>query len=150
MRREDIIQAIRQSCARFSAKDLEGYLDLYSPCVVLNGFGNVQMGVAGLRQHFSKVLAGFPDMRIESHNIFGENDRFAHQFSFCGTHKGLYMGVPPTNEFVYSPAVMIHLFEDGKCVEASLYVDRSRFLAIQERFLGKDLTGDSTRGYPYE
>jgi predicted ester cyclase len=135
MPRDENITAVQRACARFTARDLEGYLELFSPSVALYGFGNVRMGVCGLRDHFGELLAGFPDMRIESHNIFGEGETIAHQFSFCGTHQGIYMGVPPTNQFIYTPGVMIHVFERGKCVESWLYLDRSRFLAIRERFL---------------
>jgi predicted ester cyclase len=135
MSRDENITAVQRACKQFSAKHLEGFLDLYSPSVALYGFGDVRMGVFGLREYFGGLLLAFPDMRIESHNIFGEGEIIAHQFSFCGTHKGMYMGVPPTNEFIYTPGVMIHVFERRKCVEAWLYLDRARFVAIRERFL---------------
>jgi predicted ester cyclase len=145
MPREENIKAVQHASERFSARDLEGYLKLYDPGVLLYGFGNVRMGVAGLREHFQQLLKGFPDMRIESHDIFGEGEKVAHRFSFCGTHKGEYLGIAPTNEFIFSPAVLIHLFEHGKCVEAWLFIDRSRFLALRERVLAERHSAQSSK-----
>lgn len=134
MPRHDNIAAIQRAVAQFSARNLEGYLELYDPRVVLYGFGEVRMGLPGLREHFLILQRGFPDMRIESYDIFGEGEKIAHRFSFCGTHRGEYEGIAPTGEFIYSPAVIIHLFERGKCIEAWLFVDRTRFFAIREKF----------------
>ena len=140
MPRDQNIQAVRSAAARFNAKDLDGYLKLYDRYVVLYGFDDVKMGVPGLRQHFQRLWTGFPDMRIESHDIFGEDERVAHRFSFCGTHRGEYMGLAATNEFVLSPAVLIHVFARGSCVEAWLFVDRSRFLGLKEASLRRAST----------
>jgi predicted ester cyclase len=142
MPKDENIKAVRHAAQRFSARDLEGYLELYDRGVVLYGFGDVKMGIPGLRQQFQTLLTGFPDMRIESHDIFGEGERVAHRFSFCGTHAGQYMGLAPTNIFILSPAVLIHKFERGKCVEAWLWVDRSRFIELKEE--SRRLSGDRT------
>lgn len=130
MPRDENIKAIQLAAARFTAKDLEGYLDLYDRGVLHHGFGNLKRGVAGLREHFQQLLLGFPDLRLDSQDIFGDDERVAHRFTFYGTHKGEFMGYAATNKFVAAPGVLLHLFARGKCVEVWQLLDNSRFLLL--------------------
>jgi predicted ester cyclase len=130
MPRDENVKAIQQAAARFTAKDLEGYLELYDRGVLHHGFGNMKRGVGGLREHFQQLLRGFPDMRIDSQDIFGEGEKVAHRYTFYGTHKGEYMGYAPSNKFIVAPGVLIHLFSRGKCVEVWHLIDNARFLAV--------------------
>jgi predicted ester cyclase len=127
MPKDENVKAIALA-AQFSAKDLEGYLELYDKGVLHHGFGNVQRGVKGLREHFEQLLRGFPDLRIDSQHIFGDGERVAHRFTFYGTHKGECMGYAATKKFMIVPGVRLHLFERGKCVEVWQIMDNIRFL----------------------
>jgi SnoaL-like polyketide cyclase len=90
MPKDENVKAIALAAAQFSAKDLEGYLELYDKGVLHHGFGNVQRGVKGLREHFEQLLRGFPDLRIDSQDIFDEGERVAHCFTFYGTHRRMH------------------------------------------------------------
>jgi predicted ester cyclase len=128
--RDENIKAIQHAAARFTAKDLEGYLELYDRGVLHHGFGNIKRGVGGLRDHFQQLLRGFPDMRIDSQDIFGDGEKVAHRYTFYGRHKGEYMGYAPSNQLIVAPGVLIHLFSRGKCVEVWHSIDNARFLAV--------------------
>jgi predicted ester cyclase len=130
MPRDENIRAIQLAAERFTAKDLEGYLKLYDRGVLHHGFGNMKRGVAGLREHFQQLLCGFPDLRIDSQDIFGDGEKVAHRFMFYGTHKGDFMGHRATNKFVMAPGILLHLFERGKCIEVWQSIDNSRFLML--------------------
>jgi predicted ester cyclase len=130
MPRDENVKAIQNAAARFTAKDLGGYLELYDRGVLHHGFGNIKRGVGGLRDHFQQLLRGFPDMRIDSQDIFGDGEKVAHRYTFYGRHKGEYMGFAPSNQLIVAPGVLIHLFSRGKCVEVWHSIDNARFLAV--------------------
>jgi predicted ester cyclase len=130
MPRDENIKAVRIAVGRFSAKNLEGYLELYDRGVVHHGFGSLKRGVAGLREHFQQLLLGFPDLRIDSQDIFGEGERVAQRYTFYGTHKGEYRGFAATHKFFVAPGVRVYLFAGGKCVEVWHLVDNARFLLL--------------------
>jgi len=129
MPREENIKTVRLAAERFTARDLEGYLELYHGGVLHHGFGNIKRGVGGLREHFQQLLRGFPNLRIDSQDIFGDDEKVAHQYTFYGTHQGEYLGYAPTNNFLIAHGILLHLFERGKCVEIWQVVDNVRFLA---------------------
>lgn len=91
--------------------------------------GNMKRGIGGLREHFQQLLRGFPDLRIDSQDIFGDDEKVAHRFTFYGTHRGDFMGYAATNKFIVSPGVLLHTFQRGKCVEVWQLLDNLRFLA---------------------
>jgi predicted ester cyclase len=129
MPRDENVKAIQLAAERFSRKDLEGYLKLYDKGVLHHGFGT-KRGVAGLREHFEQLLLGFPDLRIDSQDIFGDGEKVAHRYTFYGTHKGEYMGFAATGKFIVAPGVLLHLFARGNCVEVWHLMDSLRFLAV--------------------
>ncbi|MGA3089897.1 MAG: ester cyclase [Terriglobales bacterium] len=128
MPREENIKAVQLAAQRFSAKNLEAYLELYDGGVLHHGFGNIRRGIAGLREHFHQLLQGFPNLRIDSQDIFGDGEKVAHRYTFYGTHTGEYLGYAATGKFIVAPGVLLHLFERGKCVEVWHVIDNARFL----------------------
>jgi predicted ester cyclase len=128
MPREANIKAVQLAAERFAAKDLEGYLELYDGSVLHHGFGNIKRGVAGIREHYRQLLLGFPNLRIDSQDIFGDGEKVAHRYTFYGTHQGEFMGYPATNKFIVAQGILLHLFDRGKCVEVWQVIDNARFL----------------------
>jgi len=128
MPRERNIELVKHAAARFSARDLEGYLELYIPAVVHHGFRNSRPGIAGLRDHFTHLRQGFPDMRIDTEDIIADGEKVVHRYLFSGTHLGEYLGLAPTGIAVRAPGMIFHLFQ-GKCVEVWQVVDSFGFMA---------------------
>jgi steroid delta-isomerase-like uncharacterized protein len=124
MPRLENIEALQQATARFKARDLDGYLKLYSNSVVHHGFSNrIRPGVAGLKDHYMALLKGFPDTRIDIDDIIAEGEKVVRRFMFFGTHKGEFLGLAPTGKMVRAPGVQIHLFHDGRAVEVWQVLD---------------------------
>jgi steroid delta-isomerase-like uncharacterized protein len=82
-----------------------------------------------LRDHYNALLQGFPDMRIDIEDIIADEKKVTHRFTFYGTHRGEFAGLPPTMKMVVAPGVHIHQFENGKCVEVWQVLDTYRFLS---------------------
>jgi predicted ester cyclase len=130
MPRQENIEALEQAALRFRMRDLEGHLKLYSNAVIHHGFSNrIRPGVAGLRDHYSGLLKGFPDMRIDVDDIIAEGEKVAHRFRFSGTHRGEFLGFAPTGKPVRAGGVHIHLFQGGHAVEVWQILDTFAFLS---------------------
>jgi predicted ester cyclase len=124
------VDALQRSWLRFKVKDLEGYLALYSNSVIHHGYSSrIRPGVAGLREHFAALLKGFPDLRVDNDDIVAEGERVAHRFTFCGTHRGDFLGLAPTGKLVSAAGMQMNLFSGGKCVEVWSVHDSYSFLS---------------------
>ena len=57
-------------------------------------------GPEGTKQVYSKVFEAFPDLQVTIEDQIAEGDKVVSRLTMSGTHKGEFMGVPPTNKFV--------------------------------------------------
>jgi predicted ester cyclase len=123
------IEHVNRAIARFNAKDLEGYLEMFDKAVVFHGLSRrLKPGVGGLRDYYGLLRQGFPDMRLASEDVIAEGEKVANRYTFYGTHKGEYMGIAPTSKLVISAGMVIHHFQGGKCVETWQSTDALGFL----------------------
>jgi steroid delta-isomerase-like uncharacterized protein len=130
MARPENVEALKNAQIKFKARDLEGHLQLYSDAVLHHGFSSrIRPGIAGLRDHYTALLKGFPDMRVDVEDIIADDQKVAHRFTFYGTHRGEFSGRAPTMKMVVAGGVQIHLFQSGRCMEVWQILDTYRFLA---------------------
>jgi predicted ester cyclase len=123
------IESVNKAIARFNAKDLEGYLEMFDKSVMFHGLSRrLKPGLGGLRDYYTALRDGFPDMRLASEDLIAEGEKIANRYTFYGTHKGPYMGVAPTSKLVVSQGMVIHLFRGGKCIETWQSTDALGFL----------------------
>src|ERR1700683_5449181 len=123
------IEFVHRTIARFNAKDLEGYLEMFDKAVVFHGLSRrLKPGVGGLRDYYKVLRDGFPDMRLASEDVIAEGEKIANRYTFYGTHKGEYMGIAPTSKLVISAGMLIHHFRGGKCVETWQSTDALGFM----------------------
>ena len=71
----------------------------------------------GFKQLFAGHHAAFPDLKVVIDDIVAEGDKVANRWSWTGTHKGPFMGVPATGKHVTLTGISIHRFADGKIIE---------------------------------
>jgi predicted ester cyclase len=127
---QENLAAFNRASIRFKARDLEGYLEMYSNSVIHHGFSSrIRPGVPGLREHYTKLLKSFPDMRIEIEDIIAEGEKLVHRFTFYGTHRTEYLGIAAAGKQVTSAGIQINLFSSGKCIEVWSVHDTFRFLS---------------------
>jgi predicted ester cyclase len=124
------LEAIRNAIARFNAKDLEGYLEMFDKSVVFHGLSRrLKPGIGGLREYYAHLREGFPDMRLVSEDLIASGEKVANRYTFYGTHRGPYVGLAPTNKFVVSSGIVINLFRGGKCIETWQSADTFGFMS---------------------
>ena len=123
------IEFVHRAIARFNAKDLEGYLEMFDKAVVFHGLSRrLKPGVGGLREYYAALRLAFPDMRLASEDVIAEGEKVANRYTFYGTHKGDYMGIAPTSKLIISAGMVIHHFRGGRCFETWQSTDALGFL----------------------
>lgn len=93
--------------------NMAAFDEYFSKDVVFNG-GNAlkhQLDMFGLLRH------AFPDLHLTIKEQIAEGDKAVTQVTFCGTHLGEYMSIPPTGKQVMGTGVAIDRIADGKVVE---------------------------------
>ncbi len=74
-------------------------------------------GREGYKQAVAIIRAAFPDLHLVLEDILAEGDKAAFRYTMSGTHRGEFMGLPPTDR-PFSVAGMIFVrIADGKAVE---------------------------------
>jgi predicted ester cyclase len=102
---------------------------MFDRSVVFHGLSRkLKPGVAGLREYYTQLRQGFPDMRLASEDVIADGEKTANRYTFYGTHKGDYLGIAPTMKLVISQGIVMHLFRNGKCVETWFAGDSLGFL----------------------
>jgi steroid delta-isomerase-like uncharacterized protein len=71
----------------------------------------------GFKKFYSGLLAAFPDLRCVVHSQVAEGDKVATHKTFHGTHKGEFMGMPPTGKKIAVDVIDIFRIAGGKMVE---------------------------------
>lgn len=99
-------------------RDLAYLDDLVAPNVVNhNPFPGTGPGVEGVKQAVSAMLLLFPDARFTIDDMIAEADKVAVRVTLRGTHRGSFMGRPPTGAAVESTETIVFRVLAGKVVE---------------------------------
>ena len=76
-----------------------------------------RVGPSGPKRNVTNRLTGFPDMQSSIEEQFSFDETVVIRLVWCGTHLGLYSGVPPTGKSVEVMTLAIWRFQEGKVVE---------------------------------
>jgi len=92
--------------------------ELYAPDFVYHsGPGEDVRGLKDNKQSTSDFYSAFPDIHSTIDDMIVEGDKVATRGTMTGTHKGEFMGIPPTNKKVTVWAFSIDRVAGGKIVE---------------------------------
>jgi steroid delta-isomerase-like uncharacterized protein len=80
-------------------------------------------GRAGLADVLGGMFAAFPDLRWTPQEMVADEDRVATFSLWTGTHRGEFMGIPPTDRTVTVEAWTIDRFAGGQLVEIRILMD---------------------------
>jgi steroid delta-isomerase-like uncharacterized protein len=69
------------------------------------------------RQFMVGLLTAFPDSRYNVEDMIVAGDKVVTRWSLTGTHKGTFMGVPPTGKTMTSAGTVVDRVVNGKIVE---------------------------------
>jgi steroid delta-isomerase-like uncharacterized protein len=74
-------------------------------------------GLDGIKQWMSGVRDAFPDLDASIEDVVAEDDRVAARVTWRGTHRGEFVGIPPTGKPVAFPSFHLVRFSEGRAVE---------------------------------
>lgn len=69
------------------------------------------------------MFTGFPDMNWTVREQIAEAEKVVTRFTWTGTHKGDFMGIPATNKTVEIWGVVIDVVRDGLLTESRIIMD---------------------------
>jgi len=80
-------------------------------------------GAAKLKEVFRRLHQAFPDLHITVEDLIAEDDKVVGRNTVTGTHRGEYMGLPPTGKTVAYDEIFIFRCTDGRIAETWGVVD---------------------------
>jgi predicted ester cyclase len=97
--------------------NLEVIDQIISPGFVDHDGNNPTQDIAGVKQFLAMARSAFPDISAKVEDVIAEGDRVVARVAVAGTHRGEFMGTPPTGKHVRFTCIDILRCADGKAVE---------------------------------
>jgi len=80
-------------------------------------------GREGLKFVLNSMFTGFPDMKWMVHEQIAEGEKVVTRFTWRGTHKGEFMGIPATDKRVEVWGVVIDVVKNKLFAESRIIMD---------------------------
>jgi len=74
-------------------------------------------GVQAVKQFIVALRSAFPDLQLTVEDMIAEGDKVVVRFTARGTHKGEFLGIPPTGKQVAWAGINIYRVASGKITE---------------------------------
>jgi steroid delta-isomerase-like uncharacterized protein len=87
-----------------------------------------QKGPSAFAETIQALRQGFPDIQWTIEDLVAAGDRVAVRWTWRGTHKGSFRGIPASQKQMTDKAIGIYQLRDGKIVNAWIETDRLGFL----------------------
>ncbi len=82
-----------------------------------------QQGRLGLKDVLVGMRSAFPDMHWTIHEQIAEGDKVVSRFTWTGTHRDTFLGIPATGKPVEVKGVVIDRLEAGKMSDSRIHMD---------------------------
>ena len=69
------------------------------------------------KQFVAIIRSAFPDIRVHTQDMIAEADKVVARITLTGTHRGEFLGIPPTGKQIEVGTMDIVRVADGKMVE---------------------------------
>lgn len=107
-----------------NGKDLTAADELVAEDVVeLDPFPGQEQGREGLKELLGMLFAAFPDQHWTIEELIAEGDKVVNRFTWRGTHRGEFMGIPPTGRRVEVKGVVIDRIVEGRIADTRILMD---------------------------
>jgi steroid delta-isomerase-like uncharacterized protein len=91
--------------------------------VELDPLPGQQQGREGLKDVIGGMRAAFPDLRWVLDEVVAEGDKVVSRFTWTGTHRATFLGIPPTGRKVTVKGVVIDRLAEGKMADSRILMD---------------------------
>lgn len=80
-------------------------------------------GAELVKEIFGRLHEAFPDLHVAVEDVIAEGDKVVARNTVTGTHRGAYMGIPPTGKSITYDEIFICRFEGGQIAQTWGVVD---------------------------
>ena len=80
-------------------------------------------GLEGLQDILRAMRAGFPDIVFAIEEQISEGDKVVSRFTWTGTHRGAFLGIPATGKPVRVWGIVIDRLVEGRIKETRILMD---------------------------
>ena len=91
--------------------------------VELDPLPGQQQGREGLKDVIGGMRAAFPDLQWVVDEVVAEGDKVVSRFTWTGTHRATFLGIPSTGRKVTVKGVVIDRLTDGKMADSRILMD---------------------------
>ena len=91
-------------------------------------------GIASYQRIITTLRQAFPDQKWILEDVMVDNDKVITRWTMYGTHRGFYLGLPPTGKSVTISGISINRFVGSKIAEQWVVSDALGFL-LQEGYV---------------
>ncbi len=81
-----------------------------------------------LKGHIAFFEAAFPKYEMIADDVICEDDKVVVRAHARATHKGDFMGIPPTGKTAEVPFTVIYKIANGKIFKSWLFIDRMEMM----------------------
>jgi steroid delta-isomerase-like uncharacterized protein len=92
--------------------------EFFAASHVFRAAGSPPLDREGHRQMIAAFQSAFPDGHNTADDLLADGDKVAHRWTYRGTHRGAFQGIPATGRQVTLTGISIWRFEEGKIVES--------------------------------
>jgi steroid delta-isomerase-like uncharacterized protein len=91
--------------------------------VELDPLPGQRQGREGLKEVIGMLRGAFPDMHWVVDETVASGDKVVTRFTWTGTHRGTFLGIPATGRGVNAKGVVIDRLEAGKMADSRILMD---------------------------
>ena len=91
--------------------------------VELDPLPGQRQGREGLKEVIGMLRAAFPDMNWVVDETVASGDKVVTRFTWTGTHRGTFLGVPATGRSVSVKGVVIDRLVEGRMTDSRILMD---------------------------
>lgn len=119
------VQQLTDVIPLWHAHDVQGILANYDENVLWCNVPAEETftGKEAFRSYMQELFVGFPDYEFDVTHRVAHGNFVAERWYIRGTHRGAFMGIPPTNRRVNVPGMTLVEFRDGKFIRGEFYYD---------------------------
>jgi len=109
----------------WNQRKLEAVSELIAPTHALNDphLAGSAVGPEAYKGIVARFIAAFPDLRFSVEDFIAEKNKVVACWTFSGTHKREYRGVPATNKKISFDGVTVNHVANGKIIESFVTMD---------------------------
>ena len=91
--------------------------------VELDPLPGQSQGREGLKQVIAQLRGAFPDINWTVDEMLAEGAKVCTRFTWSGTHRGTFLGIPATDKCITVKGVVIDRLEGGRMADSRILMD---------------------------